>query len=428
RMEKSLQHLSLPDPLQRLVESYIEKKVGKKWDDPVTLERIRTAITTQKRQYWREGSKREIQYRTGYSVLAYLAYQMPVFFGQFQHLLFLLASEGLLPEEMTVLDVGTGPGIIPLAIADFYRRLGHGSVTVHALESSDEHREAFQFLVPAYTGTVPGVHVEPLIRGDLSSVDDSRLPHRIDLIVFSNVLNEIPVSTGERARILHQYAPLLAENGTVVLTEPADLANSTELRRVSLATVSSGEYTLYAPCTFLWGRHCRPERCWSFAFYGEIAPPLLMEALGRSPEGYRFLNTDMKMSYALLRKDGRTRCPHRIPAGSRFLPLSQLPRHVGKVVNVVAAVMSEDIGDRDHHVHLVCDGTAEKPVYVILPRYQAGKNTRDLLEARYGDLREFREVLVRYNRTHDSYNLLLTARSRVLPFTLPEGGRKKQNY
>jgi hypothetical protein len=67
----------------------------------------------------------------------------------------------------------------------------------------------------------------------------------------------------------------------------------------------------------------------------------------------------------------------------------------------------------------VCDGTSAKPVYMILPRYQKGPSKSILAKARYGDVLEFQEVLVRYNKTHDAYNLLITGRSRVRPLPSP---------
>jgi SAM-dependent methyltransferase len=419
RLEHSLRNLVVPPYLQRRIESYIEKKTGKSWKDPAVLERIRSAIRAQKNAYWKKGATREIRYRSGYSVLAYLAYQMPVFFAQSQHLMLLLARDGLLKEHLTILDVGSGPGVFPLALIDFFHRQGKGSATVFAIESSEEHLEAYRYLVPDYAEECGDIRVEPPIAVDLTTLTSDDLPPSVDLMVFSNVLNEIPATTEERAAILRRYASSLAGDGTLLLAEPADLANSTQLRRVALAASTGDPLTLYAPCTFLWGRRCSVETCWSFVDYGTIRPTDLMEALSQGTEGYRFHNTDVKTSYALFRKDGRTRCPFRMTRETRALPLSRLPRHVGKVVNVVAAVMSGDIGDRMYRVRRICDGTAGKSVYAVVPRYLATPRMMPLVEAEYGDILEFDEVLVRYNRSHDAFNLLITARSRVRPFSGP---------
>lgn len=419
RLEQSLQHLSLPASLQRLIESYIEKKTGKHWYDPVVLERIRAAIIAQKNAYWKEGPKRGVRYRTGYDVLAYLSYQMPVFFAQFQHLLLFLARDGLLKERMTVFDVGSGPGVVSLALIDFIRRRGHGIVTIYSLDVADEHREAYQFLVPAFAQVISDVQIELPVKADLANILPERLPTAVDLIVFSNVLNEIPNTTIiERAKILRRYASSLSGDGTMVLIEPADLANATALRQIAnAASTGMDALTLYAPCTFLWGQRCTLDQCWSFVDFGRIRPPALMQALSQTTEGYRFHNTDVKTSFALFRKDDRTRCPHLVMQGNRALPLNRLSRHIGKVINVVGAVMSGDIGDQKYHVVLVCDGTSVKPVYAIIPRYHKGNIIRSITDARYGDILAFDEVLVRYNRSHDAFNLLITARSHIRPLS-----------
>ncbi|MDD1672509.1 MAG: 2-hydroxyacyl-CoA dehydratase family protein, partial [Methanomicrobiales archaeon] len=170
RERRFLDRPRVPANLERLIEAYIEKKTGKRWDDPVVLSRLRAAVIAQKRDYWREGEKRRISYHTGYQVLGYLAYQLPVFFVQFQHLLLELAREGLIKPDLRVFDVGTGPGVVPLAVIDFLRRAGGGSATLFGLDASEEHCEAYRFLVPASAGKNPHIHVEPPLCADLRIV------------------------------------------------------------------------------------------------------------------------------------------------------------------------------------------------------------------------------------------------------------------
>ena len=129
----------LPPALERAVEEYITKKVGKDWHDPVILDRLRKAIVAQKDDYWKPVQKRSLQYTKAYSVLGYLAYHFPVYFIQTEHLLAMLARDGLLKKSMTILDIGTGPGVVPLAIADFWSRLDGAKADVYSLERSEEH-------------------------------------------------------------------------------------------------------------------------------------------------------------------------------------------------------------------------------------------------------------------------------------------------
>lgn len=177
--------------MERLIEQYIEKKTGKHWDDPQTLEKVRKAIRSQKASYWKEGSSRNISYEKGYSVLGYLAYQFPVYFMQFQYLLYEMAKDGLLKNRMKILDVGSGPGTVPLAITDLYNRLNEHRAEIHSIELFDENIEAYNFLVPQYAAIKSNVTVEEPIRSDILNLDIEKLPENIDLIVFSNVFNEV---------------------------------------------------------------------------------------------------------------------------------------------------------------------------------------------------------------------------------------------
>jgi ribosomal protein RSM22 (predicted rRNA methylase) len=247
--------------LQTVIEQYISKKTAKPWDDPVVLDRIRKAVVGQKNAYWKEGSSRKISYEKGYNVLGYLAYQFPVYFVQFQHILYSMAQAGILKTRMKILDVGTGPGTVPLAIADFYKRLEGRKADIYCVELYDENIEAFNSIVPQYVPDSITLH-EPT-RSDVSKIKPESLPEDIDLMVFSNVLNEIKDATTEqKADIVMKLAQRLASDGSILVIEPADRVNSVEMRKLSIALKNAG-LGIYAPCSFIWGAGCSLEECWS---------------------------------------------------------------------------------------------------------------------------------------------------------------------
>jgi hypothetical protein len=401
--------------LQRLIESYIRRKTGKKWSDPVVLDRIRAAIRAQKGEYWDQARGRSITYGAGYRVLAYLSYQAPVSFVQFQHILRDLAADGLLKDRMRVLDVGSGPGTVPLALIDSWSRLAPGEVTITALEQERENLEAYHYLVPAFASPDPSVRIRDPIQGDLRSIDPGDLPGEMDLLVFGNVLNELRnLTPGEKASLVEKLSGTLAGDGSLVIMEPADLENSLALRQLTTALTRRG-LTLYAPCTSLWSTPCIPDRCWTFREGPPIAPPRLMNLLASSDDGYRYRNTDIKFSYAILRKDRRTRMQYRIPRDTKALRLSKLQGHLKRRVNVVVAKMSGDLGGgRGDHVFKVCDGTPQKPVFAVVPGHHAAR-ARALLEGRYGEIFSLDHVLVRYNPARDAYNLFVDRSAGVGP-------------
>ncbi len=405
----------LPEPLEGLIEEHLAAKTGRPIGDPVILDRLRRAVVAQKSGYWKEGERRRISYKAGYSVLAYLAYQFPVYYFQSCHLLAWLATEGLLAHEMRVVDLGTGPGVVPLALLTLGRYLPGLSGEILPVEPSDEHREACRHLVKGFRRPEDRVRVLPALRVDADAVDDGAVPNEIDLLVLSNLVNELPGDARQRAATVMRWADHLSEHGSVLIVEPADLANATGLREVQRELIGAGLH-LHHPCRFLWGSSCGPVPCWSFEERPPIQPTRLQETLGAgTKEAYRYRNTDIKFSAALLRRHRppRIECPG--IDRRRLAPLSQLHRHVGRRISCTAALMSNDLGSPKTHLFKVCDGTAQRAVYAVLPSYHVTPGNRALLDRPYGEAVLLRDVLVRENPKTRAFNLLVSRVSRVEP-------------
>jgi hypothetical protein len=75
--------------------------------------------------------------------------------------------------------------------------------------------------------------------------------------------------------------------------------------------------------------------------------------------------------------------------------------------------MSEDLGDAKTHMFRLCDGTAKKPVYAVVPSYHITMGNEGIVSAPYGSLLELDNVLVRYNPKHDAYNLLVSRNTGI---------------
>jgi SAM-dependent methyltransferase len=327
----------------------------------------------------------------------------------------MLARENLLKKNMTILDVGTGPGVVPLAIADFYSRLDNARAAVWSLERSEEHIEAFINLRNAVVPKGGRVSIKPPVKTDVTRIESTALPKKFDLIIFSNVLNELDDSAHDvRIDIVMQFAERLAPDGTILIVEPADEENATRMRALTIALLKKG-LSMFGPCSFIWGSTCTAPRCWSFETAPAIRLTKLMETLAGCKDSYRYVNTDIKYSYAILRKDTLKRELYHLSAGSRFLRFSKLHMHTGKRVNVAGIKMSAELGDTRSHVFKLCDGTAKTQVYAVLPSYHITPENDPITSAPYGSLLELRNVLVRYNKEHDAYNLLVSRNTRVNP-------------
>jgi hypothetical protein len=103
-----------------------------------------------------------------------------------------------------------------------------------------------------------------------------------------------------------------------------------------------------------------------------------------------------------------------VPVGSRVLRLSQIHRHIDKRVNLIAAKMSENLGDAKNLMFRLCDGTADTPVFAVIPAFHVTPENQGIIAAPYGAILELRGVLVRHNPKHDAYNLLISRHTRVI--------------
>ena len=408
RLQKLIEARSSDPRLDSLTLSYIEKVSGKKWKDESVLEKIRLAITAQKDSYWKEGGHRVVQYKGGYSVLGYMAYQMPGYVAEFSEFFIRLLREGLIRDHVRILDVGSGPGTVAVAVARVLELCDGVTAEIISLERSEVFREAYQTIVPAFVKAAGDRITVP--RPIAADITETMPDGEFDLIVCSNVINELAVYGDAKTDLMMRLSAHLAPDGNLILLEPADLANATMLRDLSRDLKRRG-LTLYAPCNDIRGVHCMVSPCWTFATYADIQPTKLMFALGGEEEKFRFVNTDVKFSYAILRRDGHRRCGYRVPAAAKRARLAQLKKHAGRRIHVTVSVMSADIGDAKNYLYLVCDGTGETPAYVALPAHHRNPEHEALLSAPYGSVVAIDSVLVRFNAKQNAYNLLMAPES-----------------
>ncbi len=414
-IEEMLKEPRLPPTIEKLVSSYIERSCGKDWHTGETARLLRENIVKQKEEYWR-GSSKYPKLR----VITYLLYHFPVYFCQFQYLLLDLLKGGLLTTKMSIVDAGAGPGTISLSTIDFLHKLlsiyskkgidARLNVKIDSIEKTDENIDCYIDLTSLYFSQhrheKACITVNKPVRAPL---EKAQPPADADLIIFSNVLAEMSAPPAERAGAVERLASG-SGNPTVILVEPADLVNSKALRVTQHSLIRKG-FTVYSPCTFLWGAGCTGEDCWSFREEGDIRVPEFMRKIAGKEESYRYLNTDMKFTYAILRKDGAAIQTYR--AKGKFARLSTLRKHLKKRINVVVSVMSGNLGDDENMVFKICDGTTSIPCYAVLPAYHMNEKNRALTGVKYGGIIEIFGALVRENREFSSFNLLITRNTLI---------------
>jgi SAM-dependent methyltransferase len=251
---------------------------------------------------------------------AYLAYFLPVNVAKIQSLLREMpvpSSERMNREgRFRVLDLGCGPGTGALAVLDRAASVSAQAgveVEIVAIDRSAQALHDCERLLGRHRRTHANkratMHaVQGRLPKDLSKVGQNTF----DLIIAANLLNEMlrdhsqPVST--LSLLLTACASLLAEDGTLLVLDPALRETARTLHHVRDALLGhpAAPFTVYSPCLHHracpalvkptdW---CHEERPWT--------PPAFVAAIDRE---VGFVKDALKFSYLLLRKDGRTIVP-----------------------------------------------------------------------------------------------------------------------
>jgi len=368
----------------RLVEAF-----GPGWPEGTAGDRLRARLATLKEAYLH---RREIEY-DDLTALAYAIYHLPDNYAVAQYVLADLARDGRLPATLRVLDVGAGVGGPALGVADLLAD-ADGIVDYHAVEPS----AAADLLEDLLAETPRNVH--STVQRERAETFDPEGPY--DLLLFANVLNELD----DPEAVLRRYRPALADEGSLVAVAPADRNTATGLREIERAV--EDEFTVYAPTCRLWPNETPGSECWSFTREADLEVPAfqrrLDEAAGEEYDHGTFVNVDVQYAVSILRTDGRQRIPS-TPDRSRVAKLAEAESLVTERVDLVAIKLSHDLADGANPLFLVGDGSERVDVFAVL--VDDSVLTRDLVEAPYGALLDFENVLVLWNDDEGAYNLVV---------------------
>ena len=250
---------------------------------------------------------------------AYLSYFLPVNLSKVQVLLEELPNDNheISARPMAVLDLGCGPGTGALALLDWLWHRNPAwakSLSVLAADTSHESLQDARRLWGAYCNEV-GIpdqglrcvegNLEHPLKGDLGKQLVRGAPY--DLMIMANCLNELFSTAAdppvERAAVVAQLLPFLAQHGTITIVEPALRQTARALHQMRNHLLKQNLCTVYSPCLHEgtcpaldhpddW---CHEERPWQ-------TPP----AIAAIDREVGFIKDALKFSYLLLRTDGRT--------------------------------------------------------------------------------------------------------------------------
>ena len=253
---------------------------------------------------------------------SYLNYYVPVNVGKVQLLLEELRP--VLPsfsdEEFRVLDLGGGPGTGALALLDWCSSRSLPPVASLRMTVVDRSTEAMKLCAELWQAYVRQNHipaVQPLktvvcnlersIPSVLTMPEQENAYH---LIIVQNLLSELFAGSSDlidqRAALVNHLVSCLANDGSLMLIEPASKSASRALHQIRNNLLYGSQCSVYSPCLHDqpcpalikpddW---CHEERRWETPAW-----------IGQIDREVGFIKDALKFSYVILRKDGKTLVP-----------------------------------------------------------------------------------------------------------------------
>jgi SAM-dependent methyltransferase len=403
---------TLPDTITRAIEDSLVDRFGTGWPDGESGAQLRPKIRDFKRRYLRGET---VTYDEA-TALGYAIYHLPSYFAAAQYVLADLASEGLLPSHLRILDVGAGVGGPALGIDTL---VPEGTlVEYHAVEPSDAAPILETMLEETGRNFHATVHGEPIEE----FAPDREDPY--DIVLFANVLSELDEPVDVVSGLLDRLAP----DGTVVALAPADRNTAIQLREHERALERETELSVYGPTVRLWPDEYPESESWSFRRHPALPIPPFQRRLdegNRTDEEQRresadeetsqdsairpagsgeFVNVDVQYAYSLLRLDGKRAIEFQ-PDPESAAKMAAMDDHVTDRIDCVAVKLSHDLSDGGNPLYLVGDGSQQIDHFAVVTSSSA--LNRDLETAEYGDLLSFENVLVLWNDDERAYNLVI---------------------
>ncbi|ELY37909.1 small ribosomal subunit Rsm22 family protein [Natronorubrum tibetense] len=455
-----------PAAYERRLEDFLVDRYGVDWHEDATGELLRSTVRRFKARYL---ERQHVEYDDDVAA-GYAIYHLPGYYAAVQYALDDLAESGLLGRNLRVLDIGAGVGGPALGLCDYLP--DDALVDYHAIEPSAAADVLEELLEETGRNVHPTIHrttveaFDPSViangtdgetgggdDGGATGFDPTAPDDGFDLVIAANVLSELE----DPVAVTRSALELLAPDGTLLATSPADKNTSIQLREVerelederiwtpeqmgvgeseSDGNVDGGDddgesiddagrhgrVTVYGPTVRLWSGARPTDRGWSFDARPDLEVPSFQrkfdEATPEHDEEHapgEFVNVDVQFSYSQLRLDGQRRMNVSLEA-SDWARMTDMDQHVTNRIDLVAAKLSRSLsGDddddyrdgsgRSNPLFKISDGSESIDHYAVL----TGETSlnQPLLEADYGEICSFEQILALWNDDEGAYNLVV---------------------
>ncbi|MDH3973924.1 MAG: hypothetical protein OEV42_06555 [Deltaproteobacteria bacterium] len=318
--------LTFPSIAEQLIEERVKNLLGLKKEDPLSAREFKKLALKVKElsDYFtkRQDARPDDYLRDSLLMAAYMAYFVPANLLKIEIPLvelFLHPRLKARTEEISLLDLGSGPGTASAGFINFFfQHLAvKGEIKGVSIKVADRVKEnlheAQVFLKELWRRYESFYSEEGHFNFSLTAVKvdlhqmapDSPGMRKYDLVVMSNSLVETGEGDGRidcRMTMIENIAErYLKKEGALLIIEPALRDASRDLLRMRDEIIKKGELTLYSPC--LDSGPClalENKKDWCHEVYG-WQPPKIVEEIDKRTA---FEKSSLKFSCLVIRKDG----------------------------------------------------------------------------------------------------------------------------
>ena len=305
---------------------------------------------------------KEIVYTDLY--LTYLLYYLPAnVFKVWKPLLDLHLRSALKP-TLTVLDIGTGPGSIPMGIIEFFRALAESYPDIEftlgftLIEAEQGFLDIAINMIHSIQRDLPinlNVNIEKTYCHNVKADYKNECLSQYDMITMSNFLTINERKNKDYAiEIINGFRSHLKDDGSLIIIEPGENKSCMSLKGIRNNVVKHQSFNVYAPCVSIW----EEKREYSCACFN------MVRSFWDIPEIYKYLvakgldkaiRIDVPFNYVILRIDGLRK--YQITTNQQhYVKISKLRDNIGTIVNVMAIIRTAIT--KEHMLSLsLCDGS-----------------------------------------------------------------------
>lgn len=295
--------------------------------------------------------------------LSYLLYYLPCNTYKIHRALSDLILNGLLKFKISVFDIGTGPGSIPIGIIDYYIQLAKYnenlkfSVDLTILDAEKKFLDIAESMIFKVKRILPRNLNVNLIGKVNRKIDSNAIfSNKYDIVCMSNLLNMFEVNDNlDKTVLIKNIKGIMENNGSLIIIEPGDDKDCFDFKLLRNSIINNSVLNLYSPCISLWNKK-EEYTCNCFSCAKVLwKKPSIIEQLNLN--GLSKNKEDVAYSYFIFRKDNKKKYDDK-RISSEYTSLKDLKYEDNKRVKVCGLVRCFKEKNNRYYVS-ICDGSKE---------------------------------------------------------------------